>query len=52
MVEAFVSIPRAVVVALMGSAEPVDVASFVWAFVVVAWTVLVVAVILRHAWRG
>ena len=50
--KAFVSIPRAVVVALMGSAEPVDIASFVWAFVVVAWAVLAAAVALRRAWRG
>jgi len=50
-VEALVSIPRAVVIALMGSAGLVDVASFVWAFVVVAWAVLAVAVALRRTWR-
>ena len=51
MVEAFVSIPRAVMIALMGSAGPVDVASFVWASVIVVWAVLAAAVILRRAWQ-
>ena len=45
---AVVKIPRAVMSALAGS---VDIALFVWSFVVAAWVVLVVAEILRRAWR-
>ena len=48
MLEAVIGIPRAVMAALTGN---VDVVLFVWSFVVVAWVVLVVAEILRRAWR-
>ena len=48
MEEAVIKIPHEVMSVLTGN---VDVALFVWSFVVAAWVVLVVAEILRHAWR-
>jgi len=48
MTETVVRIPRAVMAALTGN---VDIVLFAWSFVVVAWVVLVVAEILRRAWR-
>ena len=48
MEEAVIKIPHEVMSVLTGN---VDVALFVWSFVVAAWVVLVVAVILGRTWK-